>query len=149
MKAERVLPPTYLLVFILIIVAVDLLFPLADVIGFPWKLLGMIPFALGIVINVIADSAFKKLGTTVKPLEESTALVTNGVFRLSRNPMYLGFVLILIGVAIFMGSLTPYGVIVVFAVVMDIVFIKPEEKMLEEKFGEVWLEYRRQVRRWI
>lgn len=47
-------------------------------------------------------------GTTVKPFQESTALITDGVFRLSRNPMYLGFVLVLTGIATLLGSLTPW-----------------------------------------
>lgn len=72
-----------------------------------------------------------------------------GVFRVTRNPMYVGFVLILIGVAVLMGRLTPYIVIPIFAIVIDIVFIKAEERMLQEKFGESWSAYKKRVRRWI
>jgi len=63
--------------------------------------------------------------------------------------MYLGFMLILAGIAVFMGSLTPYAVVVVFAVLMEVVFIRVEERMLEQKFGEAWLAYKAKVRRWI
>ena len=63
--------------------------------------------------------------------------------------MYLGFVLILLGIAMLMGSLTPYIAVLVFAVFMDMVFINYEEKKLEEMFGEVWLKYRKKTRRWI
>jgi protein-S-isoprenylcysteine O-methyltransferase Ste14 len=87
--------------------------------------------------------------TTVKPLEESTALITDGVFRFSRHPMYLGFVFILLGIASLMGSLTPYVIVIGFAVFMQIVFIRFEEKKLEETFGEAWLRYKRNVRLWI
>lgn len=76
-------------------------------------------------------------------------MVTTGVFRITRNPMYLGFVLILLGIGSFMGSLTSFAVIPVLAVLMDVVFIKVEERMLEEKFGERWLTYRSEVRRWV
>ena len=124
-------------------------FPVGRFIVFPWRLLGAIPLALGILINLIADRAFKGHETTVKPFEGSTFLITSGVFRFSRHPMYLGFVLILMGIAVFMGSLTPYAVIPVFVVLMEVVFIKVEERMLEEKFGEAWLEYKGKVRRWI
>ena len=63
--------------------------------------------------------------------------------------MYAGMVLILIGIAILMGSLTPYVVIPVFVVLMEIVFIRVEERMLGEKFGGAWSAYREKVRRWI
>lgn len=149
MKDKKVLPPTYLFIAIVIMVALHFLLPGAKVTAFPWNLSGIIPCAFGIVMNLIADRAFKKVGTTVKPFEESTVLITNGVFRVSRHPMYLGFVLILLGIAVFMGSLTPYVVIVVFAILMDVVFIRVEEKMLEDTFGEAWLQYKKKVRRWI
>jgi len=149
MKGTKILPPTYLFLSILGMVVLHFLFSGAKVISFPWNLLGTIPFVLGISTNLIADKAFKKYNTTVKPFEESTTLITSGVFRVSRNPMYLGFVLILIGIAIFMGSLTPYVVIPVFAILMDALFVRAEERMLLATFGESWLEYKKKVRRWI
>ncbi|OIO96268.1 MAG: hypothetical protein AUK03_04195 [Anaerolineae bacterium CG2_30_64_16] len=63
--------------------------------------------------------------------------------------MYLGFVLILLGLAIVLGSLTPFVIIPIFAVVMDRVFIVVEEWMLAEKFGREWVDYRTKVRRWV
>ena len=63
--------------------------------------------------------------------------------------MYLGYELILIGIAIMLRSLAPYVVIPVFAVLMNRVFIRVEEQMLEEEFGVAWSEYGRKVRRWI
>jgi protein-S-isoprenylcysteine O-methyltransferase Ste14 len=63
--------------------------------------------------------------------------------------MYLGFVLILLGVASLLGSLTPYVIVFGFAIFMHIVFIAFEEKKLEETFGEAWLEYKKKVRQWI
>jgi protein-S-isoprenylcysteine O-methyltransferase Ste14 len=130
-------------------VSLHFLFPGVTDLVFPWPLLGVIPLALGIGINLVADRSFKQHNTAVKPLEKSTALVTHGVFRVSRNPMYLGIVLILLGIALFLGSLTPYLVVFLFAIFIDIVFIRFEEKKLEEIFGEAWLEYKKSVRRWI
>ncbi len=119
------------------------------VLPFPWNLFGVIPLALGIMINLVADRSFKKNETTVKPLEESTTLITGGVFRISRHPMYLGFVLILLGIAALIGSLTPYVIVIGFAIFMHTVFIKFEEKKLEETFGAAWLGYKNKVRPWI
>jgi protein-S-isoprenylcysteine O-methyltransferase Ste14 len=149
MKSKQVLPPTYLLVSIVAMVVLHFLLPVTTIIPLPWNVIGIIPLALGTAINIVADSALHKADTTVKPFEESAALVTSGVYRISRHPMYLGFVLILIGVAILVGSLMPYIVIPIFAVLMDRVFIQVEERMLEARFGEAWLGYKRQTRRWI
>lgn len=146
---KKLLPPTYLFLSIVIMTTLHFLFPAVKIISFPWNLLGAVPFASGLVLNVLADRAFKKRDTTVKPFEESTALVTTGVFRVSRNPMYLGFVLILIGIATFMGSLTPWAIIPVLVILMDVIFIKAEEAILENTFGDRWLEYKKGVRRWI
>lgn len=149
MKGKRMLPPTYLYLSIVIMAVLHFLFPVVKVIPFPWNFLGAVPLALGVVINILADSAFKKQETTVKPFEESKTLIMSGVFRISRHPMYIGFVLILIGLAVLMGTLTPYLVIVVFAFLMDFIFIRGEERMLEETLGENWLKYKKKVRRWI
>lgn len=149
MKTKRPLPPTYLAVSLVAMAALHFLLPARTIIAFPWILIGIAPLALGIAINLVADAAFKKHGTTVKPFEESTALVTDGFFRVSRHPMYLGFVLVLLGIAILLGSLTPFVVVIVFAILMDRVFITVEERMMEEAFGEEWLEYKKRVRRWI
>jgi protein-S-isoprenylcysteine O-methyltransferase Ste14 len=149
MRRKKSLPPTYLFVSILIMVALHFLYPTAIIIPFTWSLFGIIPLAAGLTANLSADRAFKRYNTTVKPFEQPTTLVTSGVFRVSRNPMYLGFVLILIGIAILLGSLTPFLVVPVFAVLMDAVFIRSEEEMLYAAFGENWLEYKKNVRRWM
>jgi protein-S-isoprenylcysteine O-methyltransferase Ste14 len=123
--------------------------PIIKLIPLPWNLLGLIPLVVGVTLNFIADGAFRRAGTTVKPFQESSALLTDGVYRFSRHPMYLGFVLILIGVATLLGSLTPWVIITIFAVLMEVVFIQVEERMLEEKYGPAWLAYKKKVRRWI
>jgi protein-S-isoprenylcysteine O-methyltransferase Ste14 len=149
MKTRKLLPPAYVLTAIVLMVALHLIAPAARLISSPWNLLGIIPLAVGIVINVVADRAFRRAGTTVKPFQESSALIMTGVFRLSRNPMYLGFVLVVLGIAVITGSLTPLVVVPAFALLLDRNFIAAEERMLEERFGSVWLEYKKSVRRWI
>ena len=81
--------------------------------------------------------------------EMPTALVTDGLFHHSRNPMYLGFVLVLLGVGLMFGSLTPILVIPVFTAILQLVFIRTEEKMMAEVFGPAWLDYSCKTRRWI
>lgn len=147
--AKGMLPPAYLLLSIAAMIALHFLLPIRHVVSFPWKLLGIPPFLIGGFLNLAADRAFKNLQTTVKPFEESAHLVTTGVYAVSRNPMYLGFVLILLGIALLMGSLTPCAVVLLFAPLMDVIFIRVEEKMMAEKFKQAWLTYRKKTRRWI
>ncbi|MBN1890783.1 MAG: isoprenylcysteine carboxylmethyltransferase family protein [Thermoflexales bacterium] len=93
-----------------------------------------------------------KLGrvlSVAKPFHASMALITDGAFRITRNPMYLGFVLALIGAALLLGSLTVWIIVPLFAVLMDRLFITSEERMLKSAFGQAWLEYKARVRRWI
>jgi protein-S-isoprenylcysteine O-methyltransferase Ste14 len=101
------------------------------------------------VLNLLADRAFERHGTTVKPFEESSSLVTDGVFRITRNPMYLGMTLILLRIAMFLGSAAPFAIVVLLAVLLDRVFIVPEQRNLLDTFGTSFREYQGRVRRWI
>jgi len=145
----KLMPTTYLLMSVVAIVALHLLLPVAKVVPTPWNLLGILPLVVGVVINLVADRAFHAAQTTVRPFEKSSALVTSGVFRVSRNPMYLGFVLLLIGLAVLLRSLTPYLVVVAFAALLERQFVAAEERMLAEQFGADWQRYRQRTRRWL
>jgi protein-S-isoprenylcysteine O-methyltransferase Ste14 len=119
------------------------------VIKIPWNLIGLLPLVLGVVLNLVADNAYKRSRTTAKPFLESNALITDGVYRLCRHPMCLGFVLILIGVSLMLGSASPYVVVILFAILMEVVFIRVEESMLEDIFQHQWKEYKLKARKWI
>jgi protein-S-isoprenylcysteine O-methyltransferase Ste14 len=143
------LPPSYLLLACVAMVLLHLLAPLSVVIAMPWRLLGVLPLLLGIVLNLHADGALRRHHTTVKPFAASAVLVTDGVYRISRHPMYLGMALILLGLAIFMGSLTPFLVVPAFVLLMEWRFIRREEAMLAERFGADWQRYRSRTPRWL
>jgi protein-S-isoprenylcysteine O-methyltransferase Ste14 len=149
MKTKRVLPPTYFQISIATMVLLHFLAPILIFASYPWNLLGIVPLATGITLNLAADAAFKREQTTVKPFEISTSLVTTGVFRLCRHPMYFGMALILLGIAILMGSFAPLLVIVIFVILMELVFVRTEERMLEEQFGPAWDAYKSKVRKWL
>jgi protein-S-isoprenylcysteine O-methyltransferase Ste14 len=149
MKRKMILPPTYLVVFIIAIIALHFLFPIITLIYFPWNLIGIIPLLFGIVLNLVADQVFKDVDTTVKPNEEPKNLINDGVYLISRHPMYLGMALILLGISTLLGTLTPFVVVATFAVIMETVFIRAEEQMMEETFGIEYVEYKKKVRRWI
>jgi protein-S-isoprenylcysteine O-methyltransferase Ste14 len=149
MKSQRVLPPTYLFVSIVVTVLLHVLLPITRFITWPWLLLGAVPLALGMFLNLAADTALKRHHTTVKPFEESSVLITTGVYHISRHPMYLGMVLLVLGIALLLGTLAPLLVVVVFAILLDRIFIRSEEDMLQEKFGDAWMTYCQRVRRWL
>ncbi len=149
MKTKKIMPPTWLLAAILAMLILHFLAPAGWVVPQPWNLTGLIFLIAGIVLNVIADKVFHQAYTTVKPFEESTVLITNGVFQLSRNPMYLGFVLILAGIAVLLRTLSPYVVILAFIVLIDTNYVRVEEQMLAEKFGASWETYKSRTRRWL
>ena len=146
---KKALPPTYVLLALTVMVALHLLVPIYRYWSFPLTLTGVVPLALGILLNVTADRQFKMQKTTVKPFERSSVLVTAFPFSISRNPMYLGLSLLLLGVALLLGTVAALLPVVVLPYVIDRIFIRIEEKMLDETFGREWGEYRSRVRRWI
>jgi protein-S-isoprenylcysteine O-methyltransferase Ste14 len=92
---------------------------------------------------------FKRAQTTVKPHETPSTLITSGPYRFSRHPMYAFMTLILLGAAVFLGSLTAFVGPILFLVVVELVFIPKEEEAMAEAFGEEYVKYRRRVRKWI
>ena len=149
MNTRKIKPLTYLLISIFAMIALHFLFPLMIIIPPVWNLLGIIPLAIGITINLMADKVFHVADTPVCPFKESSTLVTKGIYGISRNPMYLGFILILLGIAVPIRSLTPYAVIVAFAILMDKAFISIEEQRLAGTFGAQWINYKKSTGRWL
>lgn len=149
MDSTRPLPPTYFMLGLVAMLALHLLLPVARLVGSPWRYAGVPPVALGVFLNLWADGLFKRHGTEVKPFRDSSALVVEGPYRFSRNPMYLGGLLILGGAGLLLGSLTPWLVVLLLAWLATAHFIVPEERDLERQFGERYLESKRRVRRWI
>ena len=148
MKAE-IQPPTIFAALLVLSAALHYSYPTRQVADPPWAFVGFLLIGLGVILNLWADSLFKRRKTTVKPREMPTALVISGPFRISRHPMYLGMATILLGEAVVFGSLASFSFPLIFAGLMEALFIRREEEMLEEAFGEEYLDYRRRVRRWI
>lgn len=146
---KPILPPTYFFVSLLIQAGLHFALPLTRIIPYPWTLVGLLPVVLGLIVSVHGSRLFEQLGTTIKPFQEPSRLVVEGAFRYSRNPMYLAMVAILDGVAILLGSLSPWIVVIAFPFVITRRFILAEEALLSEMFGAQYEAYRRTVRRWI
>ena len=146
---NKILPPTYLLSCIIIAIALHYLLPCYYLLEFPYRYLGIPLILIGLWLNIWADGIFKRAQTTVKPLEKPSALTTHGPFKFTRNPMYLGMVIGLIGLAVVLGSVTPFLVPLIFYLIVVNAYMPHEEKYLEEVFGPRYLEYKRHVRRWL
>lgn len=147
-KVNKILPPTYFVTAIFLTLVIHLLLPIEQIIDFPFNLIGLLFLILSGVLNILADNALKKFNTTVKPFETSTALVTSGVYRISRNPMYLGMFLFLLGESIILGSMSSLIIPFLFAAIIYYRFIIAEEKMLAGEFKEIYSNYCKKVRRW-
>ena len=98
---------------------------------------------------VLADRQFKKVSTAINPFDRPSVLVTSGVFRVSRNPMYLAMIVILLGGAFAWGTLTPFVVPPALAWWLSRKFIVMEEAALSQTFGEDYDRYKGRVRRWL
>lgn len=149
MLIQKIMPTTLLLISILMMLTLHFLLPLMKIIPPFWNLLGLLPIIIGVYINLWADHAFHQVQTTIKPYERPSTLIVHGCFSYTRNPMYLGFVLVLIGIAILIMTLSPWVVIPLFIVILDTLYIPHEEQMLTEEFGSLWEGYKKQVHRWI
>ncbi|MEP2736726.1 MAG: isoprenylcysteine carboxylmethyltransferase family protein [Erythrobacter sp.] len=106
---------------------------------------------VGIVILLISVRSFAKAGTTVNPIEPEKAeqLVTSGLYRCTRNPMYLGMLLVLLAAALAVQNIAALGGPLFFMVSITHLQIIPEERVLERTFGDAFAAYRQQTRRWL
>ena len=106
---------------------------------------------LGAYVGLAAVASFRKANTTVNPLtpESISSLVVSGIFRLSRNPMYLALLLALTGWGLYLANLLSLLLTTGFIFYMNRFQIQPEERALEEIFGSEFNDYKKQVRRWI
>lgn len=150
MSLELRIPPV--LVFLLCIgLAYGLSFIRMGTLRGSYDFLTPLFFLAGFGIAVAGILAFRKAQTTIDPTkpQESSQLVTSGIYRFTRNPMYLGLALVLLGWIVQMGMGISFSALVVFVWFISKYQIMPEETILKERFGEPYTKYCQQVRRWI
>ena len=149
MKPRKSIPPVYFLVLLLVSIGLGRYLPVLKIVRSPYAYLGVAPIVIGVVLGLSASSLFRKHKTTIKPHETPSALITSGAFRISRNPIYLGMLLILLGVSVWVGSITAFVSPVLFFLIIDRRFIPREESAMEIVFGDRYRGYKGQVRRWV
>ena len=145
----RPLPPLVFLLCLLVMSGLRLCLPGPLFIPWPWALTGLAPLALGLMLTLGGAGQFRRRDTNIKTFDDPDVLVTDGWFRLSRNPMYLGFVLALLGVATLLGAVVPFAVVLLFWVLTDRWYIAFEERAMRRRFGDAYEAYARRVRRWL
>jgi len=118
-------------------------------IHFPFNLAGLLPGSLGLITCLTAQRQFKKIGTTLYPFSRPEKLVIDGLFRYTRNPMYLGLTIFLTGVWVLLGSLSPGVIVAAFLLIADRWYIAHEEHQLLAVFGAEYIAYQTKTPRWI
>ena len=145
----RLTPPVYLMAALVLMFTADHYTQSMRFWGRPWTFLGLIPVLAGFALVMYCAKLHGRHRTTLRPFGDASSLITDGPHRWSRNPIYLGMVVMLIGVAILLGSPLPWLVVPFFIFTMRNQFIVYEETALAARFGNEYAEYRRRVRRWI
>lgn len=144
---RRLLPPALLLLVLALMCVAAAVLPLAR-----WPA-ATVPGALlvvaGLAVAVVGRVQFARARTNVHTFREPEVLVTGGVFRLTRNPMYLGFALVAFGAAALSGALSPFVLAAGFVAISDRWYIRFEEEALRRAFGEPYERYAARTRRWL
>jgi protein-S-isoprenylcysteine O-methyltransferase Ste14 len=120
-------------------------------IALPWRSAFVLMFCtVGFAIVLAGVLTFRRAKTTVNPLtpEATITIVTSGIYRFSRNPMYLGFLFVLVGWAIYLSNVLAFALLPVFVWYMNRFQILPEERALGAKFSHAFTAYKDSVRRW-
>jgi len=148
---HKIPPPIITLVIALMMWGLHLLLPIRSVNFSILFYFGILCILAGLSLDIVSFLDFRKSDTTVNPLspERATSLVIEGFYRFTRNPMYLGMLLILIGIAMLFASLSSFILLPIFVVLMNSLQIIPEEQALEKIFSQEYLDYKKKVRRWI
>ncbi len=120
----------------------------------PWSVATAVGLAIAFAGGGVALAGalqFNRARTTVNPLSphKASALVTTGIFRHTRNPMYLGMLLVLVGWGIYLGNAAAWAALPLFVGLLNQLQIKGEERVLRERFGDEYARYTARVRRWL
>ena len=145
----KLLPPFLLALFVLAMVALHLWLPGPVLIDPLCRWLGAPLIVVGAALSVTGARHFFRIRTNINTFNEPTLLVTDGLFRWSRNPMYLGFITFLLGLGIALSTLGPLLLPPVFAVIVDRWYVQFEERAMRTKFGDAYEAYTRRTRRWL
>ena len=142
-------PPRIAFVMLAIAAVLHLVSPRADAVVFTAPWIGVVVALAGFAIMMWGWWLFQRHAVAICPTAPTERLLTRGIYALTRNPMYLGMVSMMLGVGLYFGTLPFYLATVAYLVLIDRVFCQYEEKKLEAAFGDEYRHYRARVRRWL
>ena len=142
-------PPLIFLAGLIVGFALEALLPGVDLPAAVEWVLGALLVVAGLGLLLWFNTLFNRTGTAVEPWKPTTAIVTTGPYRFTRNPAYLGMALTYVGIAVMSSAMWVLLPLPVVLAVIDRGVIAREERYLERKFGEEYLAYKRSVRRWL
>ncbi|MBI2558594.1 isoprenylcysteine carboxylmethyltransferase family protein [Candidatus Woesearchaeota archaeon] len=145
----RIKPPYIAIALLFLSWLVDYLLPQFRFIFGNARYFGILIFVLGLSTTFYSFYLFKKNKTPILPGQKPTFVVIEGPYKFTRNPMYLGVTIGLLGMSIYIGNLLSLLSPIIFFVVMNIAYVPFEEGLLEKTFGKQYLNYKKKVRRWI
>lgn len=142
-------PPHIALLLLILSWAAKRFLPKFNAVNQPYNNIGIFVFFLGLLLLFWSFYMFKKNKTPIVPGQKPTFVVAEGPYKFTRNPMYLGVTIALLGAAIYFGNILSFLSPLIFFLVMNFYFMPFEEKLMENLFGNKYLNYKKSVRRWI
>lgn len=144
------LPPVLVALCLILMVGLFELAPLGPIFETSaLSLIGILLVATGVFTVLSVAYKFKQIDTNINTFNQPEKLITDGLFKYSRNPIYLSFLILLIGAAFFINDLTSFIGPAIFFLAANFWYIPYEEKAAEEAFGQGYLDYKNKVRRWL
>ena len=149
---RRWIPPRLFILLILLMLSMPFIPTISEMKAFPGAIpfgLSLVCISLGLLFLFGAWAQFQRSKSEINPFNTPRNLVTDGFFRVTRNPMYLGFLLLLLAIALIINLWPAFAAPVIFFLVANSWYIPMEEKAASEAFGDPYIAYRAEVRRWI
>jgi protein-S-isoprenylcysteine O-methyltransferase Ste14 len=143
------LPPVIWVASAALMLLLHLTVPVIQLVPAPWTWLGLTLLVAGLAMARWHAVLFRRVGTNINTFGQPDKLTTEGLFRRTRNPMYLGMIVSLLGLAWVLGSLSPLASPLGFFVLAHGWYVPLEEKNMSLKFGEAYATYQRSVPRWL
>lgn len=145
----KIKPPYIAFTLLFLSWLVDYLFPQFRVVSGNYRYIGIFILISGLLVTFYSFYLFKKNKTPILPGKKPTFVVISGPYKFTRNPMYLGVTIGLFGASLYIENLLSLLSPLIFFLVMNFKFVPFEEKLMEQLFGEKYLDYKKKVRRWI
>lgn len=143
------LPPILVVALLLAMAVLSRVWPAPRLLAQPWQFIGLVPLMAGLVLPLSVNRRFRQVDTNIHTFRDPDLLVVDGVFGYTRNPIYLGFALLLLGAALLFNVAAVLLPVVIYVLVADLWYIRHEEARMADRFGPAYDDYRRRVRRWL